>query len=1441
MSHEVYDLAKNTGMNEIELKSFEKAVFLEKPAFYKAENTIVMYIEFECLLDYQVYDIFLGKLMQSTHCKVRLQMKNRYQENTIVNVNKYIHHIVRSRSDLKIFVSVFPNMEDGKLTYRYETMDEQKQAADLVDDVYKELAFFGIEIEISIQQLNMEEKIREAEKKFDDRPTPVPVQVETKEKGYTRKKVTDYPLLKIIDLSEGINEVKIRGKVFEIDNRVMRNGKIAQSMYVTDEEEAIVIQRFERGKLTKEILEAIHEGDYIEASGRVEYNQYRRENVFVPMALEKIIVPQKKDNASRKRVELHLHTKLSEMDGVSSIEEYITQANTWGHDAIAITDHNVVQAYPTAQRVVNKINSGRDNPFKMIYGVEMNMIESELNIVYNPSDVELEKARYVVFDLETTGLSSKYDHIIEFGAQIIEDRVVKESMQLFIKPPITISSHISELTNITNSDVENAPTIEEAMPKLLEFIGDGVLVAHNAGFDVNFLNEALLRMGKEKLSNPVIDTLDLSKAMIKDRRGYRLGNIARYYKIKYDADVAHRADYDAEILGEVLLHMLNGLKEYKTLNDLCELNKEVSYGSLRPQHLTLLAKNEAGIKDIFDLITLSHTKYLAQTGKSNNKPICQPRIIRKEILRFKEKGNLLIGSSCLNSEVFEAAQTRSDEYLEEVMGMYDYIEIQPLENYRNLVGLGSVRDENQLKLIVKSLIDTGKKLGKVVVATGDAHYVREDHKQIRDVFINSQGIGGVRHPLYIYNREKRMANPSPAQHFRTTDEMLDAFAYLGDEAYELVVENSNKIADMIDFVQPIKSDLYPPKIEGCAKMLRDICMDTAHGLYGPELPSIVIDRLNKELDSIIGNGFEVVYYVSHLLVKQSLDDGYLVGSRGSVGSSFAATMANITEVNPLAPHYICPHCQYSEFVEEGTVQSGFDLPPKKCPKCDYEMIGEGQNIPFETFLGFEGDKVPDIDLNFSGYYQEKAHKFLQEYFGEENAFRAGTIATVASKTAFGYVKGYCEEMGLEGRMSNARITYIAKECDGVRRSTGQHPGGIIVFPQDMDASEFTPVQYPSNNLNEDMRTTHLDYHDIEQNVLKFDILGHVDPTAMKILEEMSGVDVTKIPMNDPDTMAIFSGVSSLNIDTTKNIEKTGAAGIPEFGTPFVRGILEITKPTTFDELLKISGLSHGTDVWLNNAKDLIDAGVCTLKDVIGCRDDIMVYLMQKGMKPKLAFTIMESVRKGRGLKPEWIEEMKANNVEDYYIDSCEKIKYMFPKAHAVAYVTMAVRIAWFKVHKPLHYYCMFFSIRCDAYDVETMVKGEASIKAKMSDISNRANNPETKFDVSDKERNVFSSLELALEMVLRGYHFRNIDINKSQATLYTIDEDHPNAIIPSFVSVDGLGENVALSIVEARKSHPFISKQDLLNRTLLSSTLVKKLDALGVLDELQDENQMSLF
>lgn len=1407
-----------------------------------------MKIKFPFLLDYSAYDVFVSKLTRYFKYHIELEMKNESNTYDVVEVNKYVKRIVDRKNDFRIFLNAFPGYENNTLLYRYATDIDIDDANAKKNILIDELKKFGIHVNIKVDMLTIQNEIKTVEVARREEVAPKPVEVYKPDpKSYRKKSFNDYIKIKIRDLSEGVSEVKIQGKIFDIENIEMKNGKIRQNLYIHDEDDAIMMQRFERGNLTADVLKMVKVNDTVIAYGGVEYNMYQRENVFKPQQIEVIEEVKRKDTAEEKRVELHVHTKYSEMDGVCEIPEYINQANEWGHDAIAITDHCVVQAFPFAPEAVAKINKNRDkdHPFKMLYGVEVNMVDPVLNIVRNIQDINLEEGSYCIFDLETTGLSSKYDHIIEFGAKNMDHRAITGSMQMFIKPPVPLKAFTTELTNITENDLADAPTIEEAIDQILEFIGDRILVAHNADFDVNFLNDLLIRLGRKPLNNPVIDTLDLDRSLHKERKAHRLGNVARMYDVRYDEDGAHRADYDANVLADVLLKMFNEINskypEVKTLQDLQNMQDESCFSKVRKKHVTVLAKNAAGLKEVFELVTLSHIDYLAELSKSGNTVVSEPRIPRKEIEKRRKNNNIIIGSSCLNSDVFEIAQTRGDRALKEAISFYDYIELQPIANYMHLVYRNSIESVDRLKEMLKNIHRIAKNMGKLVVASSDAHYVHPSQKQLREIYICAQAVGGIHHPLYIYNAEKRKEIPSPDQHFRTTDEMLKEFDYFDEQdAYEMVITNTKKIADMVEPVYPVKDRLYPPSIEGCADKLSNLCYEKAHRVYGDKLPEIVEKRLKRELDSIIGNGFEVVYYVSHLLVKKSLDDGYLVGSRGSVGSSFVATMSDITEVNPLAPHYICPNCKYSHFFTDGSVASGYDLPDKNCPHCGAPMKVDGQDIPFETFLGFEGDKVPDIDLNFSGDYQARAHAYTKEVFGDDHVFRAGTIGTVADKTAFGYVKGYCESMGIEN-MSNAQTLYLSKGAAGVKRGSGQHPGGIIVIPNEMHVHDFTPVQYPANDPSSEWKTTHFDFHRIHDNVLKFDILGHVDPTAMKMLEELSGIDVRTIPMNDQATMSIFSCVDALNIDTSKNTEKTGAVGIPEFGTAFVRGILELTKPTTFDELLKISGLSHGTDVWLNNAKDLIDAGICNLKEVIGCRDDIMVYLMHKGLKPKLAFTIMESVRKGRGLKDEWIPEMKANGVEDWYIDSCKKIKYMFPKAHAVAYVMMAVRIAWFKVHKPIYYYSMFFSLRCDAYDIGVMIQGEASIRQRMSSIQNRLNNPETKKDVSKKEIDVYSTLEVALEMVLRGYRFSNIDIMRSHATKFIPDDQNPTHILPPFTSVDGLGENVAITVMKAREKGAFLSKQDLSMRTALNGTTIKKLEELGVLSSLQEENQMSLF
>lgn len=1447
MELKLYDLLDNMNLEETEKECFKDGTFTMAPQYLKTSKILKIELSLEKILPYEVWDIFYNRLRKITQAKVELSIHTNNKDCTIMQVCEYIHHFVSINPSYKVFKESIPSLEENtRLLYKMlddHQKDRAIQAKHLLQDF---LTACGFQLEIYIADLNLaSEVIPTLEVKgFEQKPMQVYEEKKSMYKPKGKKGLDSYAPFAIKDITEACFQIRIKGKIFDSEIRVLRSGKCIQTLWIADEDDAIVMKRFERGATTREVLEEIHSGDCVCVYGKVEYDTFLRELVFIPDVIEKIPEVKRHDEEEEKRVELHVHTKLSEMDGVNSIEDYIKTADAWGMDAIACTDHMVVQAFPKAQHCVEAINAKRDpqHPFKMIYGCEMNMVDPILNIVRNVRNINLEEGTYCVFDLETTGLSSRFDHIIEFGGQIVKNRACVKALQLFIKPPVELSAFTTELTGISEDHMRTALPFEECVDQILDFIGEAILVAHNADFDYNFLNDALIRIGREPLMNPVIDTLDLARCMQADRKGYRLGQIARSYGIRYDEEVAHRADYDAEVLAQTYMNMLNELKHIRNLNELQAMQSEKCFKKVRKKHVTILAKNMAGLKELFELITLSHTEYLSYSGKNTSNIVAEPRIIRREIQKRRMNGNLLIGSSCLNGEVFDIAQTRNAKQLEEVVSFYDYIEIQPLGNYMHLVERDSIANVERLKEILEAIMEAADKLGIPIIASGDAHYVHPEDKMTRDIYISSQAIGGVRHPLYIYNQEKRRKIKTPEQHLRTTKEMLKEFDWIkGNRAYELVIRNTKRIADQIGHVLPVKDRLYPPDIEGSDEKLKEICYENAHKKYGEVLPEIVEKRLEKELASIIGHGFYVVYYISHLLVKKSLDDGYLVGSRGSVGSSFVATMADITEVNPLAPHYVCPTCHFVEFFEDGSIASGFDLPDKVCPNCGGTIRGDGQDIPFETFLGFEGDKVPDIDLNFSGDYQPTAHAYTKEVFGDDHVFRAGTIGTVAQQTAFGYVKGYEEEMGIAGSMRNAQIVRLAKGCEGVKRTTGQHPGGIIVIPLNMDVHDFTPVQFPANNPYSDWKTTHFEFHDIHDNVLKFDILGHVDPTAMKLLERLSGIDPTSIPMNDPETMSIFSSVDALHIDTSKNTEKTGAAGLPEFGTGFVRGILELTKPTTFDELLKISGLSHGTDVWLGNAKDLIDNGTCTLRSVIGCRDDIMVYLLHKGVKPKLAFTIMESVRKGKGLKEEWIPEMKQCGVEDWYIESCKKIKYMFPKAHAVAYVIMAIRIAWFKVHQPIYYYCMFFSIRCDAYDIETMINGEQAIRRRMNDISMRLQDNEQKRDVSKKEIDTYNSLELALEMVLRGYRFSNLDLMRSDSKTFIPDNRDKNRIIPPFSCIDGLGENVADTILEAREKGSFLSKEDLINRTSLSKTLAQKLEVLHVLEGLQDENQMSLF
>ncbi|MFV0395153.1 MAG: PolC-type DNA polymerase III [Coprobacillaceae bacterium] len=1231
-----------------------------------------------------------------------------------------------------------------------------------------------------------------------------------------------------IDNNTMDKNIVIKGFVFKTDSIITRGGKMIQSLWVTDYTNSIIVKRFENNSgNSREEMKVIGKGKvWVKVRGEARFDSFARETVIMARDVEVIKAPKSRsDNAPEKRVELHTHSKMSTMDGIATISEYINTVAAWGHKAIAITDHGNVQSFPEAQ------HSSIANNIKMIYGVEMNMIEPVLDIVFNPVDTSIEHATYVSFDIETTGLSVIHDGITEFGAVKIRNGEVIDRLQSFINPEKKISTYISNLTSITNDMVKDAPTIKEFIPKIIEFFDDCILVAHNANFDIGFLNVKFGEHGYSEIGNSVIDSLALSRAILKPLKSYRLGNICRQYRVNYDSDVAHRADYDAEVLASVFTMMLHQLMQDGKYNllDLTDLQKDGIYKIVFPTHMTAIALNKVGLKNMFKLVSESNTVYFH--GESR---------IPKERLEVYREG-LLFGSSCYRGDVFEAALNQSDEKLEKAMEFYDYIEIQPLDDYYHLIDRGKIDSQENLIVSIQRLITMAKKLDKIIVATGDVHFVEPKDKIYRDVFISNPtiGINHRAHPLC--NRcDPKAFNPS--QHLRTTEEMLERYPYLDEkDVYEYVVTNTNKIADMVEEIKPVHDKLFTPHIEGADEELRRLCYENAHKMYGDPLPEIVEKRLEKELGNIIKHGFGVIYYISHKLVKKSNEDGYLVGSRGSVGSSFVATMSGITEVNPLPPHYVCLHCGYSEFMEEGVVANGYDLEPKDCPHCHKPLKGEGHNIPFETYLGFNADKVPDIDLNFSGAYQSKAHDYTKVLFGEEYVYRAGTISTVAEKTAYGYARGYAELMGKEDSMRSAELERIAAGCGGVKRTTGQHPGGIIVIPDNMDVYDFTPVQYPADDLSSSWKTTHFDFHAIHDNVLKLDILGHVDPTVIRALQDLTHIDPKTIPTNDEKVMSLFNSTKALDIDLTYINCKTGALGLPEFGTSFVRGMLEQTNPKNFNDLVIISGLSHGTDVYLNNAETLIKSGTCTLSEVIGCRDDIMVYLIEKGLPNKDAFDIMEVVRKGKSSavfpQKQYEELMREHDVPQWYIDSCKKIKYMFPKAHAAAYVLSAVRVAWWKVYYPREYYAVYFSTRCDFFDLETLVQGKDAILARRKEIEQLRSERNS----SNKDEGLWDVFEIALEMIERGYHINPIDLEMSDPTQFILDPNDEKGLLPSFIAVDFLGESVANTVLEARIKQPFISKEDVIKRTKLNNSHIKILTKMGVFEGMQEENQLSLF
>lgn len=1403
------------------------------------DNSYVFYIScYQMIPLSEIRILFTAKKQFPYPCDFVFEWTNSYSKEDVIDYAIFILQGLKSRyPQLQYIEDKHLSFEDDVL--KIEVLNEiQLNQFQLLYKIFdKYFNKFGIQIGFEAYIDTNNEVYQDIQKELDslneviidEAKIPEPEKkVEVKPKFNSYKK--DYYSLTIDEIDETVKDVMIQGYVFKEETKKVKTGKSIQSLYVTDYTNSIVVKRFEnKGANSLEEMNKVKKGNvWVRIKGNVEYDSFAKDTVILAREVEVIPSPKvRTDDCEEKRVELHVHTKMSAMDGIGTISEYASRAAYWGHKAIALTDHGNCQSFPEAQQ------AAKANKLKMIYGVEMYMIDPEFTVAYNEKSVSLKDMTFVSFDLETTGLSVMDDDITEFGAVRYKNGQEIGRLQSLIKPNKRISEKITKLTHITNEDVKNAPTIQEFIPKILDFFKDDIIVAHNATFDVGFLNEILKKYGYPVIQNTYIDSMTLAWKMLPDLKGYRLGNVARHYRIAYDGDEAHRADYDADVLAGVFNLMLHDLmqNQYDNVLDMNKMACERAYKIVRPKHMCILAKNNVGLKNMFKLVSQANTTYYEKTS----------RIPRSLLEEYRE--GLLFGSGCYNSEIFDLAMTRSVDELKKAMEFYDYIEILPLDICQYFVERGRIDTVDELKHVLRRIVDTAKSLGKIIVATGDVHYVDQNDKIYRDVFTCNPkiGLGGALHPLTDRN------NPTawtPNEYFRNTQEMLDSFSYLNeDEKYEYVIKNTNLIADMIeDNMRVVHDRLFTPHIDKADENLRELCYKNAHKYYGEVLPEIVEKRLSKELDNIIKHGFGVIYYIAHKLVKKSNDDGYLVGSRGSVGSSFVATMAEISEVNPLPPHYYCPHCAYNEFLPEGFIANGYDLPDKTCPKCGKPLKGDGHNIPFETFLGFNADKVPDIDLNFSGDYQPTAHAYTKEIFGESHVYRAGTISTVAEKTAYGYARGYAELMGKENTVRVAELERIAKGCTGVKRTTGQHPGGIIVIPESMDVYDFTPYQYPADDLSAEWKTTHFDFHAIHDNVLKFDILGHVDPTVIRMLQDLTGVNPKDIPTNDMRVMSLFTSTKELGIDLNYINVKNGALGLPEFGTKFVRGMLDQTKPKSFNDLVIISGLSHGTDVYLGNAETLIASGTCTLSEVIGCRDDIMVYLIEKGLPNKDAFDIMECVRKGKSPKvfPEknYEELMRKHDVPSWYIESCKKIKYMFPKAHAAAYVLSAVRVAWWKLYYPREYYSVYFTTRCDAYDIETMIQGKDAVYAKYTKF---ISDKQSGVKLSNKEEALISVFEIALEMFERGYYFTNISLEKSLSSRFALDKDDPYGIVPPFTSVDGLGDSVGDSVVEARQNNIFLSKEDVMKRTKLNNTQIDFLSKIGVFDHLSEENQLSLF